>query len=244
MPEFGAWVSTFVDSRALGLLVPKFRIISELWNSAKTEVLAVEFLPLVDEIGPELVVLVHVFGVLWIETPDADADLRRVRANQDIGIVLICNERVEELLGLVCGDAAVDLEGQRVLTILEAVLLDKHGLAIDDVVDTSVAPHLHATSVDECVKDAIEELVGPCGFQVADDVPAVHVGVAFRVVVAEREKPVRVFGVVPDACRILTRHTTRTHQQAGICDEHIADAFGVFVEVDWKLGEGHFVIFL
>ena len=128
----------------------------------------------------------------------AVAGIGRVRANHDEAVRLIGGEHCEELLGLVFGDVAVDLEDHCALTVFEAVLLDVHRVAVDDVADASVAPQLKAAGVDEGVEYPIEQLVRPLRAESADDV-----GGVFAHVVAEAQDVVGVDGVVGNARGVL-----------------------------------------
>lgn len=179
-------------------------------------------------------VVVVLIGLLHGEAVKAVAGVGRVRANHDEAVRLVGGERCEELLGLVFGDAAVDVEDHRVLTVLESVLLDVHGVAVDDVADAGVAPQLKAAGVDEGVEHPIEQLVRPLGVESADDV-----GGVLAHVVAEAQDVVGVDGVVRNARGVLPGHLSGLDEQGGVRDDQCADAFIISVEVDKELGDGH-----
>lgn len=176
-----------------------------------------------------------VLGVLLdVETANVVAEFRLIGANHDEAVRLIGGECCEELLGLVFGDAAVDVEGHCVLTVLEAVLLYVNGVAVDDVADACVAPQFEAAAVDVGMEDPVEQLVGCTGVALVDDVPLERAHV-----VAEVQHLVGVNCVVFDTGGVLARNTARTDEQSCVSDEQVAQSLIVRAQVDGEFGGGH-----
>lgn len=167
------------------------------------------------------------------ETLSGVAKLRRVGTNHDVvlGDVGVADDLVDEPVGLLLRDIAVDPVGLSVGAVGETVHLICDHLAVDDVADACVTPQRHAAAVDVGIEHPFKQLVGLGEAERRDDVPGVHAHV-----VAEHEDASGVDGVVGNTRGVLPGHLAGLDEHTSIRDDQFSLA--LLVEVNNKFS-GH-----